>query len=295
MVNIHGIVPAMVTPMNEDETINEKELRAQVNRQIEAGVHGLFCLGTNGEFYILNQEEKLKVMEIVIHENAGRLPVFVGTGAIGTKETVQLSQKAQELGADVLSVITPYFAAASQNEIYEHFKTVANSVDIPILPYNIPMRTGANINVDTLKRLSQIPNITGVKDSSGNFDNILQYIESTDDSFAVLSGNDSLVLWTLQAGGKGAICGIANLFPHTMASIYELWKAGEFAEAKKVQDSIREIRNCFKLGNPNTIVKIATNLLGHPVGPCRKPFYTNSESIREEIQRVLHTYYKDFK
>lgn len=291
MHDFHGIVPAIVTPMHEDESINLSELKNQVRRQIQAGVHGLFVAGTNGESYILTEAEKLAILETTVAENNGKLPVYMGTGGVGTKETIALSQKAASIGANVLSVITPYFAALSQKELYEHYEALAKSVDIPIIVYNMPARTGVSILPETLEKLAKLPNIIGVKDSSGNFDNILQYIECTDNNFAVLSGNDSLVLWTLQAGGKGAVCGIANLFPQTLVSVYQLWKDGKFAEAKQAQDSIRAIRNCFKLGNPNTIVKIATNLLGHPVGPCRKPFYTNDPKVVDEIDRVLKTHY----
>lgn len=291
--DIKGIIAAMVTPMKPDESVDYEGVRRQTRRQIEAGVHGVFCLGTNGEGYILSREEKLEVARVTIDENAGRLPMYVGTGCVSTNETMELSRQAQHLGADVLSIVCPYFAQASQDELYRHFARVAEKVDIPIILYNIPMRTGVNLTVDTVKRLAEIPNIVGIKDSSGNFDQILQYIEKTPEDFIVLSGNDSLALWTLQAGGKGAICGIANLFPKTMVSIYENFIKGDFAAAKRASDSIRPIRDCFKLGNPNSIVKLAANLLGQDVGPCRSPFYTQDESVKEKVAGVLRTYYAD--
>ena len=291
--DIKGIICAMVTPMRADESVNLEGVRKQTRRQIEAGVHGVFCLGTNGEGYILSHKEKLEVAQVMIDENAGRLPVYVGTGCVSTSETVELSREAERLGADVLSVVCPYFAAASQDELYAHFAKVAESVSIPVLLYNIPMRTGVNLTVDTVKRLAGIPNIAGIKDSSGNFDQILQYIEKTPEDFIVLSGNDSLALWTLQAGGKGAICGIANLFPKCMVSIYESFMKGDFAAAKKASDSIRAIRDCFKLGNPNSIVKLALNLLGQDVGPCRKPFWTESPEVREKLKNVLEACYSN--
>ena len=227
----------------------------------------------------------------VVEQANGRLPVLAGTGCVSTTASIALAKEAERLGADALSVISPWFAAASQEELYRHFMTVADSVQIPVFLYNIPARTGVNLSVDTVRRLAQAGNIAGIKDSSGNFDQILQYIEATPSDFTVLSGNDSLVLWTLQAGGKGGICGIANLFPETMVSIYELWRQGRFEKAKKVQDSIRAIRNLFRLGNPNTIVKLAANLLGQPVGPCRRPFWTEDEKIVGEISRVLKESY----
>lgn len=291
-----GIIVAIITPMNEDETINEVELRNQLKRQINAGIHGIFCLGTNGENYVLSKEEKIRVMEIAREETEGKVPLYAGTGCIATKDTVELSKIAQSIGVDALSIVTPFYGAASQNELYTHFETIGKSVNLPILLYNIPARTGNFIDYKTVEKLSYIDNIAGAKDSSGNFDNILKYIESThQNNFSVLSGNDSLILWTLQAGGAGGISGIANLFPETMVSIYELWKGGEFKKAKEVQDSIRQIRNCLSLANPNSVVKKACNILGHKVGPCRSPFNQISDENISKIQSTIDRYYFNFK
>lgn len=144
MTEIKGIIAAMQTPMFEDGSINEAEMRNQINREIEAGCDGIFCLGTNGEFYILSFEEKVRVMEIFVEEAKGRVPVYAGTGCVSTAETIALSQKAQEIGVDVLSVITPYFAAISQDELYVHYKAVAESVNLPVVMIQpFPARTGA--------------------------------------------------------------------------------------------------------------------------------------------------------
>ena len=195
---------------------------------------------------------------------------------------------AKRVGADVLSIITPSFAAASQEELYNHYKEVAEAVDLPIILYNIPARTGNSLAPATVARLSKIPNIVGVKDSSGNFDNMLQYIEKTKDSdFIVLSGNDSLILWCLLAGGRGGIAGCANVYPDTMVNIYEQFVKGDIEKAREYQDSIRSFRDCFKFGNPNTIVKTAVSLLGFPVGECRKPFSSLSEEGINAIKKVL--------
>lgn len=285
---IHGIIPPILTPMYEDETVNEQELRQQVDRMIAGGVHGVFCFGTNGEGYILSEKEKERVLEIVVEQTAGRVPVYAGTGCTGTKNTVRMSQMAQRLGADVLSIITPYFATCSQDELYDHYRTIAEKVDLPIVLYNIPARTGINIAPATVARLAEIDNIVGVKDSSGNFDNMKQYIELTcRRDFAVLSGNDSLIIWCLLAGGKGGIAGCANVYPQTMASIYEAFITGDIPRAMMLQDSIRSFRNCFRFGNPNTIVKTAVRLLGYDVGPCRAPFRLISTEGLENLKNVL--------
>ena len=295
MVDIKGIISANVTPMDANEDINEKELRNHVNRSLAAGVDGVFCLGTNGEAYALNKEEKKFVIEAFVDEVKGRVPVYAGTGAATTRETIELSKIAEAAGADVLSVVAPFFAAASQQEIYNHYEAIAKSVNLPIVMYNIPARAGNAIAPETVQRLAQIDNIVGVKDSSGNFDNILQYIELTDPKeFAVLSGNDSLILWTLQAGGAGGITAVANLLPEIMVSIYSKFLEGDFQGAKAFQDSIRPIRNCFKYGNPNTIIKNATNMIGMPVGNNRAPFNYISPEAKDAIQATLEQYYSEY-
>lgn len=288
-MKIKGIIPAIITPMHEDESINEQELRNQVNRQVEAGVHGIFPFGTNGEGYILSESEKRRVLEIVVEAVAGRVPVYAGTGCISTKDTIKQSLMAKEVGADILSIITPSFAQASQDEIYEHYKAVAEAVDLPIVLYNIPARTGNAIAPATVEKLARIENIVGVKDSSGNFDNMLQYIEVTRDipGFAVLSGNDSLILWNLLAGGAGGVAGCANVYPKTMASIYNYFIEGNLDAARVAQDSIRSFRGCFRFGNPNTIVKTAVGLLGYPVGKCRAPFNQVPAQGIDALNKVL--------
>lgn len=292
MSEIGGIIVPLITPMKADESINREELKHQVNRLIEAGVHGIFAFGTNGEGYCLSTEEKEIVLSIVVEETAGRVPVYAGSGCISTKETIALSLRAKELGADVLSIITPSFAQASAEELYDHYSTIAKSVDMPIVLYNIPARTGNALALDTVKRLSELKNIVGIKDSSGNFDYMLQCVEATKKKdFHVLSGNDSLIYWNLQAGGCGAVAGCANVFPKTITGIYERYMKGDMEGARALQESIRPFRNCFSYSNPNTIVKMAVNYLGYPVGSCRRPFHLISEqgqrAVREAIDGCL--------
>ncbi len=296
MKNIKGIVAAMQTPMFDNGDINEAEMRNQINREIAAGVDGIFCLGTNGEFYIMNEEEKLRVMKIFVDETRGRVPVYAGTGCVGTKDTVELSKKAEDIGVDVLSVITPYFASLNQDELYSHYQTVNDAVKIPIVMYNIPARTGASLAPATVGKLAGLSNIAGIKDSSGDFNNILQYISVTKGKdFSVLSGNDALILWTLMAGGAGGITAIANILPEIMVSIYENYRNGDLEGAKAAQESISHIRSCFKYGNPNSIVKCATNIIGQPVGPCREPFGMVSDEAKKIITETIDCYYSEYK
>lgn len=290
-IELKGIIPPILTPMNSDESVNLDVLREQIERMIEGGVHGLFPFGTNGEGYILSEKEKIEVLEVTIDQVNGRVPVYAGTGCISTADTIRMSKKAQELGADVLSIITPSFALASQKELYNHYAEVAKHVDIPIVLYNIPARTGNKLLPETVAKLAKdVDVIMGAKDSSGDRDNLQAYINLTrdlDKGFKVLSGNDSLILPCLKAGGAGGIAGCANVYPHVLASIYDLFKAGKLEEAEVAQESIASFRAIFKYGNPNTVVKKAVSMLGYPVGDCRRPFnYLCDEGV-EELRKVL--------
>jgi 4-hydroxy-tetrahydrodipicolinate synthase len=291
-MEVQGIITPVITPMNADESVNYEELRRQIKRLIDAGVQGLFFCGTNGECYILEPEEKKKIFELAVAEVNHRVPVYAGTGCVGTKETIVMSKIAEDAGVDILSVITPYFAAVSQDELISHYEQVAAAVKLPIVLYNIPARTGVNIAPATVAKLAQIDTIVGAKDSSGNFDNMLQYIEAVRDKpgFSILSGNDSLILWCLLAGGKGGIAGCSNVYPENMVGIYRNYCAGNIDAAKECQDRIRALRNVFKYGNPNTIVKKAVKLLGYDVGECRSPFSHLSAEGVAELTRVLTAY-----
>ena len=290
-VPIKGIIPPIVTPMSADESVNIPELRNQIERQIAGGVHGIFPFGTNGEGYILSMKEKEEVLEATIDQVKGRIPVYAGTGCISTRDTIYMSKRAEEMGADVLSIITPSFALASQKELYDHYCEVAKHVSIPIVLYNIPACTGNKLLPETVGKLARdVDVIMGAKDSSGDIENLKAYIRETRDigkDFAVLAGNDGNILTCLKEGGAGGIAGRANLYPKTLASIYNYFVAGDLEKAQEAQDAVATLSRVFKFGNPNTIIKKAVNLLGYPVGDCRKPFnYLCDEGI-EELKAVL--------
>ena len=181
-VPIKGIIPPIVTPMSADESVNIPELRNQIERQIAGGVHGIFPFGTNGEGYILSMKEKEEVLEATIDQVKGRIPVYAGTGCISTRDTIYMSKRAEEMGADVLSIITPSFALASQKELYDHYSEVAKHVSIPIVLYNIPARTGNKLLPETVGKLARdVDVIMGAKDSSGDIENLKAYIRETRD------------------------------------------------------------------------------------------------------------------
>jgi len=291
--DIKGIIPPILTPMNQDpeQTVNHTELRNQVERLIAGGVHGLFPFGTNGEGYILSMKEKEEILETVIDQVKGRVPVYAGTGCISTADTIRMSVRAEELGADALSIITPSFALASQKELYDHYAEVAKHVHIPIILYNIPPRTGNKLLPETVQALCRdVDVIVGAKDSSGDIENLKAYIRLTRElpkEVAILAGNDGAILTCLKEGGAGGIAGRANIWPHTVASIYDRFAAGDAEGAEKAQEAISIIQSVFRFGNPNTIIKTAVAMLGYPVGQCRRPFNYLCDEGMEALRKVL--------
>ena len=254
-------------------------------------MHGIFPAGTNGEAYALSLAEREEIFATVIDEVRGRVPVYAGTGCITTADTIRLSKRAEELGADALSIVTPSFALASQKELYDHYAAVAKEVHIPIILYNIPARTGNKLLPETVQALCRdIDVIVGAKDSSGDLENLKAYIRLTKElskEVAILAGNDGAILTCLKEGGAGGIAGRANIWPKTLASIYDKWIAGDVAGAEEAQEAISALQSIFRYGNPNTIIKTAVELLGYPVGKCRAPFsYVPEEGI-EALQELL--------
>jgi 4-hydroxy-tetrahydrodipicolinate synthase len=285
-----GIIPALVTPFTEAEEINERALRQLVRRVVKGGVHGVFALGTNGEFFALSFEEKVQIAKMIVDEVAGKVPVYMGAGGITTRETIQLAEAFADAGVDALSVITPYFLGFSQQELIDHYTRLAEATSLPIVLYNIPARTGNSLNPGTVAQLAKIPGIVGIKDSSGNIDNTLKYMSGTAPQFSVLAGTDSLILPVLMSGGHGAIAATANLLPEVVVSIYDHWKAGELAKAQEAQSRLAPIRNLFPAATLPAVLKEALNLTGIPVGPARRPVGRLNEQVRSELAKVLQGY-----
>ena len=291
--DIKGIIVPILTPMNDDaaQTVNHEELRRQIERLIEGGVHGLFPFGTNGEGYILSMKEKEEVLKTVIDQVKGRVPVIAGSGCISTYDTIEMSKRAEALGADALSIITPSFALASQKELYDHYAAVAKEVDLPIILYNIPPRTGNKILPETVEALCRdVENIVGAKDSSGDIDNLKAYIRVTKDlpkKTYIIAGNDGAILTCLKEGGVGGIAGRANIYPRALSDIYDKFVAGDIAGAEEAQANIVSIQRAFKFGNPNTCIKKFVKELGYPVGDCRRPFNYLSDEGLAEIRAII--------
>lgn len=282
-----GIIPAMVTPLDNHEDINESALRKLANYLIDGGVHGLFPVGSQGEFFALELAEKKRVFEIVVEEADDKVPIYAGTGAITTRETIKLTQIAEDIGVDAVSVITPCFISPTQDELYEHYVEIAKSTSLPVLLYNNPGRTGVHLSEDLVVRLSKVDNIIGIKDSSGDMMLTEEYIRRTDDQFAVLAGRDTLIYSTLVYGGKGSITATANAAPRVVVDIYESFIKGDYEKALQAQYRLAPLRTAFGLGTFPVVVKEALSMIGIEAGPARRPVGEMKNEKKEKLRKVL--------
>src|SRR5207248_585249 len=213
-MHIHGIIPPVATPMRPDEDLDLPRLRWFLDELIAAGVHGVFVLGTNSEFYALDEREKQEVIATAVAHVNRRVPVYAGTGAESTREAVRLTRMAEKEGADGVSVITPYFVNPTQQEIYDHYRRIAEHTALPVILYNNPGTCGGvKIEPDTVARLAQVPNILAVKDSSGDLQNTAEYVRVVPERFAVMMGRDTLIFPALVMGACGAVPATGNVAP----------------------------------------------------------------------------------
>lgn len=287
---IKGIVVPVVTPFTPDEDIDEGALRTVVNYLVAHRVHGLFPCGSQGEFFALDGNEKRRVIDIVLEENNGRAFVMPNTGAVTTRESIELSRYAERAGADAISVITPYFIKPSGEELRKHYLRIAEAVSIPVLAYNNPDRTGVHLPVEVVAAIArQAPNFIGVKDSSGDLTNTLGYIEQCPSTFRTFMGRDTLIYAGLACGCVGAVAATANVVPDLVVGIYEAFVAGDFALALALQRKLSPLRRAFALGSFPVVVKDAMTLMGLPVGPARAPVSSLTGKAREELVAILRS------
>jgi 4-hydroxy-tetrahydrodipicolinate synthase len=270
-------------------------LRENVRFQIENGVHGLVPLGTTGESPTIREEERKLIIKTVVDEVNSKIPVIVGTGTYSTEEDVRLSKEAQDLGADGLLVVAPYYNKPTQEGLYLHFKAISEAVDLPIIVYNIPGRTGVNVEVQTLVRLSQFNNIVAVKEASGNLAQVMDIIEALKDRITVLSGDDNLTLPIMALGGKGVISVISNLLPKPLVELVESALKGDFKKAKELHYHLLPLfKAAFIETNPIPI-KTMMNLVGMKAGPCRLPLCNMQPHNLEKVKKILSRYENYFK
>src|SRR4051794_34431899 len=213
-MRIQGIIPPVITPMKDNEELDLPRLRWFIDHLIASGVHGIFVLGTNSEFYALDEKEKQQVIATAVEHVRGRVPVYAGTGAETTREAVRLTRMAEKEGVQGVSVITPYFIAPSQQEIFDHYRRIAEATALPVVLYNNPSTCGGvKIDVDTVARLAEVPNVLGIKDSSGDLQNTCEYLRVVPERFSVMQGRDTMIFHALLSGAKGAVPATGNIAP----------------------------------------------------------------------------------
>ncbi len=287
-VKIEGAITAMVTPFDsETGKIDVEGLNRNVEFQIANGISGLVPCGTTGESPTLSHDEHDEVIELTVKAARGRVPVIAGTGSNSTQEALRLSKHAEEVGADAVLVVSPYYNKPTQEGLYRHFKAIAESISIPVVVYNIQGRTGVNVETSTLARLSKVNGIIAVKEASGSLPQMMDVISQLPPAFSVVSGDDNLTLPLLALGGRGVISVVSNLLPRKVSDLCAAGLKGDLATARKIHFELLPIfKAAFIETNPIPI-KAAMNLAGLPAGPVRMPLCEMQSANYEKLKAVL--------
>jgi 4-hydroxy-tetrahydrodipicolinate synthase len=284
-----GCGTAMVTPFQENGSLDEGTLRKLVQRQIEQGIDFLVPCGTTGESPTLSRDEHLRVVAITIEESSGKVPVLAGAGGNNTHEVIELARECQNLGADGILSVTPYYNKATQEGLYRHYKAIAASVRIPIILYSVQGRTAVNIEPSTVVRLAEIENIIGIKEASGNITQIAEIVNRVPDEFIVLSGDDAMTLPVISLGGRGIVSVVSNQIPGAMSELARLANRGDFDSARKLQHRYFPLMQVnFIEANPIP-VKWAMSVMGLLKAIYRLPMVEPSTVNKQKIEQVLES------
>jgi 4-hydroxy-tetrahydrodipicolinate synthase len=286
-VTLRGAITALVTPMREDGTVDSEALRNLVLWQVESGIHGIAPCGTTGEGATLSAEEHQQVLETVVAAAAGRVPVVAGCGTNDTKRTLEGARRAAAAGADALLVVTPYYNKPNRSGMIAHYEAVAAATDRPVVVYNVPGRTGQNLGVDQTLRLAEIAGVVGVKEASGNLEQIAAILEGRPEGFVVLSGDDALALPAVALGAEGLISVVSNEAPGETAALLDAALRGDFAEARKLHYRLLPLMRANFLESNPVPVKTAMAILGRCRPVLRPPLGPAEESTRETLAATL--------
>ncbi|MBT2515677.1 4-hydroxy-tetrahydrodipicolinate synthase [Arthrobacter sp. ISL-30] len=285
---LSGVLTALATPFTADGQIDEPRLRFLVDRSIDGGVDGVVACGSTGEFSALGVDERRRVVETVVEHTAGRVPVVAQTGATSTAEAVRLSRHAQECGADVLMLVTPYYEKLSLAEAAGYLRTVAEAVDRPVMLYNIPSATGVNLDAETVGKLArEVENIRYIKDSSGDMGQATQLIHHHREHISTIIGWDSLILAALTEGAAGVMAGTANILPREIVSVYKAVAAGDFTTAQAEWNRIYPLIDAILSAPFVPAVKGALAALGHPIGTPRRPTADLDPAFLVRIEKLI--------
>jgi 4-hydroxy-tetrahydrodipicolinate synthase len=284
-----GAITALVTPFRGGE-IDEKALEKLIEFQIEQGINGIVPCGTTGEAPTLSYDEHKKVIELTVKFVKKRVPVIAGTGANSTEEAIELTEFAKKVGADGALLVCPYYNKPSQEGLYRHFKTIAEKIDIPIILYNIPGRTGVNMLPETVIKLAQIPNIVGIKEASGSLEQVSEIVRGAPENFVVLSGDDSLTLPMLAIGGKGVISVASNIIPKVIVLLVDFYLQGKVEDSRRLHLEYFEFMKAMFIETNPVPVKKAMSLLGMIEADVRLPLCEMAEANVLKLKKVLEKY-----
>lgn len=283
----NGIITAMITPFYKDGGVNLPEFGKMIEYQIAGGTDAVVVLGTTGEPATMTEDEKVAVIKYTVENFKGRIKIIVGTGSNDTKKAVAASVRAEELGADGVLVVTPYYNKCTQEGLYQYYKAVCDAVNIPVIAYNVPSRTAVNILPETAERLADIPNMAGIKEASGNMAQVVETMRRIRGKIELYSGEDFLNLPMLAIGGAGLISVTSNIAPALMKKMYTLIKENKLDEANEIQDLLLPLEDaCFLEVNPIP-VKAAYNMLGFNAGVPRSPLTELSEANKVKLQKEI--------
>ena len=278
---------AIITPMNADGSINYQGLRDLIENQIANGTDAIIICGTTGEASTMTDEEHLECIRFAVEKTAGRIPVIAGTGSNDTRYAIELSKEAEAVGVDGLLLVTPYYNKTTQRGLIAHFTAIADAVNVPIILYNIPGRTGVNMEVSTVKKLAEHRNIAAIKEASGNISYAAKLIAACGDNIDVYSGNDDMVVPLVSLGGKGVISVASHVIPKQMHDMVQYCLDNNFAEATKLQIEYLDLINSLFIEVNPIPVKEALNMMGVNVGPCRMPLYEMSDEHKAVLRASL--------
>ncbi len=282
-----GSLVAIATPMFENGDLDFESLRKLVDWHIEQGTDGIVAVGTTGESPTVGVEEHLEIIRTVIEQAAGRVPVIAGTGANSTREAIELTERARVIGADYALSVVPYYNKPSQEGLYQHFKMIAENVDLPVILYNVPGRTACDLSNDTVIRLSRLPNIVGIKDATGNLDRAVDLISRAPSDFMIYSGDDATTLAFILLGGHGTISVTANVAPGMMHEMCVLARQGRISEARLINNRLQHLhRNLFVEANP-VPVKWALAELGLIKQGIRLPLTWMAEANEPAVRKAM--------
>ena len=281
---------AIVTPMNSDGSINYKVFEEIIEFQISNETDSIIVCGTTGESATLNHEEHCKVIQYCVEKVNGRVPVIAGTGSNDTKYALELSLEAQKLGVDALLSVTPYYNKTSQSGLIKHYNYISDGVDLPIILYNVPSRTGCNIIPETYLELSKHPNIVGIKEANGDISSVVKTISLCEDNIDIYSGNDEQAIPIMSVGGKGVISVFANICPKISHDICSKFLSGDIKESNKIQRKYYELMSDLFCDVNPIPVKAAMNILGFECGECRMPLDNLNSSNFEKLKNAMRKY-----